>query len=167
MRFLIRTVITALAVWVAAALLSGITISGSSWARNALTLICVAVIIGLINTFLKPIIEVLGCPLYVLTLGLIAFVVNALLLWFASWIADKLNLPFHVDGFWSAFWGAIIIGIVGWLLGLSSGSRTGGAIRQAAAISFAGATRGRRPRRSRPVSDQSTATSSRTPSQPR
>jgi putative membrane protein len=117
-RFVIRTVITALAVWVAAALLSGITVSGSTWWRDALTLICVAVIIGLINTFLKPIIVVLGCPLYVLTLGLISFVINALLLWFASWIADKLNVPFHVSGFWPAFWGAIIIGVVGWMLGL-------------------------------------------------
>lgn len=118
MRFLIRTGITALAVWVAAALLSGISVTGSSWLRDALTLICVAVIIGLINTFLKPVIKLLGCPLYVLTLGLIAFVVNALLLWFASWIAEQLKLPFHVDGFWAAFWGAIIISIVSWLLGL-------------------------------------------------
>ncbi len=115
---MIRTVITAAAVWVAAALLGGITISGGSWIRDVLTLLCVAVIIGVINTFLKPVIKILGCPLYLLTLGLIAFVVNALLLWLASWVADKLNLPFHVDGFWSAFWGAIIIGLVGWVLGL-------------------------------------------------
>jgi putative membrane protein len=117
-RLLTRTLITALSVWAAAALLSGITVSGSTWWREALTLLCVAVIIGLINTFIKPIIMVLGCPLYILTLGLFAFVVNALLLWFASWIADKLNLPFHVNGFWPAFWGAIIISIVSWLLGL-------------------------------------------------
>jgi putative membrane protein len=119
MRFLIRTVITAVAVWVAALLLPGITLTGNSWWRQALTLLCVALIIGLINTFLKPIIKVLGCPLYVLTLGLIAFVVNALLLWLASWIADKLSLPFHVSGFWPAFWGAIIVAFVGWLLGLA------------------------------------------------
>jgi putative membrane protein len=118
MRFLIRTVITAVAVWVAAALLPGIAVTGNNWWRQVLTLLCVAVIIGLINTFLKPIIKVLGCPLYVLTLGLISFVVNALLLWLTSWIADKLSLPFHVSGFWPAFWGAIIIALVGWLLGI-------------------------------------------------
>jgi putative membrane protein len=119
MRFLIRTIITALAVWVAAIVLRGITVTGSSWWRNALTLLCVAVIIGLINTFLKPVIKVLGCPLYILTLGLISFVINALLLWLASWIAGELNLPFHVTGFWTAFWGAIIIAFVSWLLSLA------------------------------------------------
>jgi len=79
------------------------------------------VIFGLINAFLKPLIKVVGCAFYVLTLGLIALVVNGLLLWLTSWIAGKLNLPFHVTGFWPAFWGAIIIGLVSWLLNLLIG----------------------------------------------
>lgn len=118
MGFVIRTLVTAVAIWVASALLSGITLDASTSGRNVLVLIIAALIVGLINAFLKPIIKVLGCPLYVLTLGLFALVVNALLLLLASWLAQQLNVPFHVDGFWSAFWGAIIIGIVSWLLNL-------------------------------------------------
>ncbi|WP_344747508.1 phage holin family protein, partial [Streptosporangium vulgare] len=67
---------------------------------------------------LKPIIATLGCAFYILTLGLFALVVNAGLLLLTSWIAGKLSLPFHVDGFWAAFWGAIVIGLVSWLLDL-------------------------------------------------
>ena len=91
--------------------------AGSGWSRLG-TLLAVAVIFGLINAFLKPLIKVVGCAFYVLTLGLIALVVNGLLLWLTSWIAGKLNLPFHVTGFWPAFWGAIIVGVVSWLLSL-------------------------------------------------
>jgi len=118
MRFLVRTVVTALALWVATALLSGITVSGSSNTRNALTLLAVAVIFGVVNAILKPLIKIFGCAFYILTLGLISFVVNALLFLLVSWIADQLNLPFHVDGFWSGFWGAIIVGVVSWAIDL-------------------------------------------------
>ncbi len=118
MGFLVRTVVTAVAIWIAALLVGGITLDASTTWRNVGALIVAALIVGVINAVLKPIIKILGCPLYVLTLGLFALVVNALLLLLASWVADKLNVPFHVDGFWSAFWGAIVIGIVSWLLNL-------------------------------------------------
>jgi putative membrane protein len=118
MRFVLRTLATAVALWVATVLLEGITVSGSSAWGNALTLIAVAIIFGLVNAVLKPIIKVLGCLFYIVTLGLIAFVVNALLFLLVSWLADVLNLPFHVDGFWTALWGAIIVGIVSWAINL-------------------------------------------------
>jgi putative membrane protein len=118
MRFLVRTVVTAVALWIATALLSGIYVSGSSTWVNAWTLLAVAVIFGLVNAILKPIIKVLGCLFYLVTLGLIAFVVNALLFLLVNWLAELLHLPFHVDGFWSAFWGAIIVGVVSWLINL-------------------------------------------------
>jgi putative membrane protein len=118
MRFLIRVLVTAVAVWVAAATLNGITVTGHGPAANALTLIVVAIIFGLVNAVLKPIVKVLGCFFYIITLGLIGLVVNALLFLLTSWIADKLNLPFHVHGFWTAFWGAIIVAIVGWAINL-------------------------------------------------
>jgi putative membrane protein len=118
MRFVLRTLATAVALWVATVLLEGITVSGSSTWGNALTLIAVAIIFGLVNAVLKPIIKVLGCLFYIVTLGLIAFVVNALLFLLVSWLADLLNLPFHVDGFWTALWGAIIVGVVSWAINL-------------------------------------------------
>jgi putative membrane protein len=118
MRFVIRTLVTAVALAVATWTLSGIYVSGSSTWVNVLTLIVVAVIFGLVNAILKPIIKVLGCFFYLITLGLIAFVVNALLFLLVNWLAGLLNLPFHVDGFWSAFWGAIIVGVVSWIINL-------------------------------------------------
>jgi putative membrane protein len=117
-KILLKVVITAIALWVATALVDGIEISADTTAKRVGTLLAVAVIIGVINAFLKPIIKLLGCALYALTLGLIAFVVNALLLLLAEWIADQLELPFQVSGFWAAFWGAIIIGVVSWLLNM-------------------------------------------------
>ncbi len=119
MRFLIRTVVTAVALAVATWLIDGISVHGGSTTRDALTLLGVAVIFGVINAVLKPIIKIFGCVFYIVTLGLIALVVNALLLELTSWIADRLNLPFHVEDFWSAFWGAIIIGVVSWGINLA------------------------------------------------
>jgi putative membrane protein len=84
-------------------------------------LLAVALIFGIINATLKPVIKVVGCAFYVLTLGLIALVVNGLLLWLTSVVAGDLKLPFHVTGFWAGFWGAIITGVVSWLLSLLIG----------------------------------------------
>jgi putative membrane protein len=123
MRFLLRVLVSAAALGVATWAIPGIELlAGSGWSRVG-TLLAVAVIFGLINAFLKPLIKVVGCAFYVLTLGLIALVVNGLLLWLTSWIAGKLNLPFHVTGFWPAFWGAIIVGVVSWLLNLLIGEK--------------------------------------------
>jgi putative membrane protein len=116
-KILIRVVTTAIALW-AATLLPGIALTTASGPRKVGTLIAVAIVFGLINAFLKPIVKTLGCVFYVLTLGLFALVVNGLLLWLASWTAGKMDLPFHVSGFWAAFWGAIVVGIVSWLLNL-------------------------------------------------
>jgi len=118
MKILLRILITAAALAVAAALVPGIELHTSNTGKKILTLIVVALIFGLVNTILKPIVKTLGCFLYVLTLGLIGLVVNALLFWLVSYVAGKLSLPFHVTGFWAAFWGAIIVGIVAWLLGM-------------------------------------------------
>ena len=118
MRILIRVLITAAALAVATWLEPGISLTAGSTASKAGTLVVVALIFGVVNAVLKPIVKTIGCLFYVLTLGLIGLVVNALLLWLTSWVAGKLSLPFHVSGFWAAFWGAITVGIVGWLLNL-------------------------------------------------
>ncbi|MEO3786136.1 phage holin family protein [Actinocorallia sp. B10E7] len=118
MNILIKIVITAVSLAAAAYFLDGIDVPGNDNTERALTLIAVAVIFGIVNALLKPIIKTLGCAFYVLTLGLFGLVVNALLLMLTGWIAEQADLPFTVDGFWPALWGAIIVGVVGWVLSL-------------------------------------------------
>jgi putative membrane protein len=121
MRFLLRVLVSAAALGVATWAVSGIELlAGSGWSRVG-TLVAVALIFGLINATLKPLIKVVGCAFYVLTLGLAALVVNGLLLWLTSVVAGDLTLPFHVTGFWPAFWGAIVVGLVSWVLNLLIG----------------------------------------------
>jgi putative membrane protein len=122
-KILLRVLVTAASLGVATGLVSGIQLTaGSGWSRAG-TLLVVALIFGVINAVLKPIIKVIGCAFYILTLGLAALVVNGLLLWLTSDIAGHLGLPFHVTGFWPAVWGAIIVGVVSWLLHLLLGDK--------------------------------------------
>jgi putative membrane protein len=114
---LIRLGSTAVAFWLATLLIPGITLDTSSAGEAVLTLVVVAVIFGVVNAVLQPIIKTVGCGFYLLTLGLIALVVNGLLFLLTSWIAGKAGLPFHVDGFWpEAVLGALLVGVVTWLL---------------------------------------------------
>jgi putative membrane protein len=133
---LLRVLVAAAALGVAAALVPGIELRTSgtaslgtafvrdielragSTASKVLTLIVVALIVGIVNAALKPIIKTIGCVFYLLTLGLIGLVVNGFLLWLSSWVAGRLAVPFHITGFGAAFWGALIVGIVSWLLSL-------------------------------------------------
>jgi putative membrane protein len=121
MKILLGIIVSAAALGVAAWVVPGIAVSGHSDASKAETLLVVAVIFGLINTVLKPIIKTVGCAFYVLTLGLVALVVNGLLLWLASYVAGQLKLPFHVTGFVAAVEGALIVGVVTWALHLALG----------------------------------------------
>ena len=118
MKLLLRILIPAIALWVAQELISGIELTGHSDAKKAGTLVIIALIFGVVNAVLKPIIKTIGCLFYILTLGLIGLVVNGALLYLCSWIAGKLSLPFHITSFTAAFWGAIIVGVVGWVLNL-------------------------------------------------
>src|SRR5277367_1625685 len=124
MKLLLHVLIVAAALGVAHLAVTGIELRGGSDVKKIGTLIAVALIFGLVNAVIKPIVKTIGCLFYVLTLGLIGLVVNALLLWLCSWVAGKLSLPFHITGFWPAFWGAIIVGIVSWLLSLVLDDRT-------------------------------------------
>lgn len=113
MYFLIRVLINAAGLWVATQIVRGISVTGTN---VLLSLLVVAVIFGVVNAVIKPILAVLTCPLYLLTLGLFTFVVNALMLLLTSGIAGALGLGFHVDGFVSALLGAIVISIVSFVL---------------------------------------------------
>ncbi|WP_092381040.1 phage holin family protein [Micromonospora phaseoli] len=115
---LIRVGATAVAFWLATLIIPGISLESSSVSETVLTLILVAVIFGVVNAVLQPIIKTVGCGFYLLTLGLIALVVNGLLFLLTGWIADQVGLPFDVDGFWpAAVLGALFVGIVTWILG--------------------------------------------------
>ncbi len=114
--FLARVVVIAVALWVATLIVPGIDNSAGNMSTRVGTLIGVALIFGLVNATLKPLIKFLGGCLYIVTLGLIGLVVNALLFMFVGWLARGLGLPFTVSGFWAAFWGAIVVAVVGALL---------------------------------------------------
>lgn len=116
MGLVIRIAITAVALWIATLLLSGITLDTPSAAKKVGTVLAVAIIFGIINAVIRPIIKTIGCAFYVLTLGLVALLVNGVLFLFASWIAGKIGLPFHVSGLWTAILGALIVGLVSWIL---------------------------------------------------
>jgi len=119
MGILIRLGITAVSLWIATLLIGGITLGGDSTLTKVGTLIAVAVIFGVVNAVLRPIIKTVGCMFYILTLGLVALVVNGLLFLLTSWIADQLDLPFHVDKFWpTAVLGALLVSVVSWLLNM-------------------------------------------------
>ncbi|MBN1321249.1 MAG: phage holin family protein [Thermoleophilia bacterium] len=109
-RFVVRWAITAAAVAVAAWIVPGIYVDEPHriWA-----VLLVAVVLGLINAFIRPVLYALSCGLIVITLGLFTLVINGLMLWLASYIlVEGLGLQFHVDGFWNAVLGALIISVV-------------------------------------------------------
>ncbi|BCL29286.1 phage holin family protein [Streptomyces aurantiacus] len=114
--FVVKTIANAGALAVAVWLLDKITLTGDSTGKEVGTLLLVALVFGLVNFLVKPIVKILTFPLFILTLGLITLVVNALMLLLTSWLADKLDLSFHVDGFWTAVLGGLIISIVSWAL---------------------------------------------------
>lgn len=123
MKHVIGIIVSAAALAVAAWVVPGIVLAGHNDTQKAETLLVVALIFGVINTILKPIIKTLGCAFYVLTLGLLALIVNGLLLWLTSDIAGHLKLPFHVGGFVAAVEGALIVGVVSWALHLVLGDK--------------------------------------------
>jgi putative membrane protein len=109
--FLLRLVITALALWAAVQLVTGIAFDGPP-----LALLGVALVFGVVNAVLKPLLTVLTCPLILLTLGLFTLVLNAILLLATAHLAQALGLDFTVAGFWPAFWGGLLIGLASTVL---------------------------------------------------
>lgn len=107
MRFVVRLLINAAALWVATRLVPGITATS-----DPLTFLSVALVFGLLNALVAPLLKVLTCPLMILTLGLFTFVINGVILLMTSALALRFGLGFHVAGFWAAFWGALVVSIV-------------------------------------------------------
>ena len=121
MRLLMRLVINAAALWVAAGLVGGIDLPTKGGGVDIGALLLVALIFGLINALIKPVVKLVTCPAYILTLGLFTFIVNAGMLMLTGWITGSFNSDLAVSGFSvadfrSALWGGIIISIVSTLL---------------------------------------------------
>jgi putative membrane protein len=115
--FLTRLVITGVAIWVAALIIPGVGLGQQDTGEQIVTVLLVALIFGVVNAVLGPIVRTLTFPLYLLTLGLFSLVVNALLLGFTAWLAGQLDLAFTVDGFWAAVGGALVVSLVTMALG--------------------------------------------------
>ncbi len=116
MKFLVWVVVNALALAAAALLLDGIRLTGSTSQDRVITLVLVALIFGIVNTVVAPVVKLLSLPFIILTLGLFLLGVNAAMLLFTSWISREVGLGFHVEGFLTAVLGAIIVTVATWVL---------------------------------------------------
>ena len=116
---ILRWVVNSLAVAAATYLVGGISLTAGDTTGMVLTMALVALVLGAVNTVVKPVLQVLGGCLVVLTFGLFLLVINALMLMLTSWLAGGLGLGWHVADFGAAFWGALVISVVSMLLGAS------------------------------------------------
>ena len=113
MPFLIRLLVNAAALWVATQIVTGVTYAGA-----LAPLIGVALVFGVVNAIIRPILKLVTFPLFIVTFGLFAFVLNWLMLWLTSSLSSALGLGFHVAGFVPAFLGALVVSVVSTLLGV-------------------------------------------------
>jgi putative membrane protein len=111
---LLHWLLNAAALWVAAALIPGLEFTGGPG-----RLLLVAAVFGVVNSTIRPLLAVLTCPLIVVTLGLFTLVINALMLLLTGWLSEGWNLGFSVSGFWSAFFGGLVVGLVSVILSLA------------------------------------------------
>ena len=119
--FLLRASVTGLALWVVTLVVPGINfVGGDTTLQRVGIVLVVAVIFGLVNAFIKPVVQLLSIPLYILTLGLFHVVINALMLWITAWITEHTtHWGLQINHFWwTAVWAAIVLSIVGWLFSL-------------------------------------------------
>jgi putative membrane protein len=116
MRSLLWVTVNALALAAATALLDGIRLTGATTEDKVVTLVVVAIIFGLVNAVVRPVVKLISLPFIILTLGLLVLVINALMLMLTGWLSGQLTLGSRVDGFWTAVLGGIVIMIATWVL---------------------------------------------------
>jgi putative membrane protein len=122
--FLLRAALTGVALWLVTLIVPGISFIGADSTLAEVGIIfVVALIFGLVNAIIKPIVQIISIPLYILTLGLFHIVINALMLWITSWITEHTtHWGLYIDDFWwTAIWAAIVLSIVSWVLSLVTG----------------------------------------------
>ncbi len=117
-KFVVKTLANAVALGVAVWLIKGITLTGTDTAHKILALVLVALVFGVVNWLVKPIVKLLSFPLFVVTLGLFTLIVNALMLLLTSYLSGRLDIDFHVSGFWAALVGGLLVSVVAWGLHL-------------------------------------------------
>ncbi|KDE98970.1 membrane protein [Mycolicibacterium aromaticivorans JS19b1 = JCM 16368] len=119
--FLLRAAVTGLALWVVTLIVPGIRFVGGDTALQRIGIVLVvAIVFGVVNAIIKPVVQIVSIPLYIVTLGLFHVVINALMLWITAWITDHTtHWGLQIDQFWwTAIWAAIALSIVGWLFSL-------------------------------------------------
>ncbi|MGR0318605.1 phage holin family protein [Agromyces sp. ZXT2-3] len=120
MRFLLKVVVVAFALWLTTLIVSGVSVVPyeDTEIATVITYLLIAAIFGIVNATIGTFIRIVGFPLYVLTLGLISFIVNGLLLLLVDWISGLMGFGLEVDGFWWGVLGALVLGLISWLIGL-------------------------------------------------
>ncbi|GAA1957772.1 phage holin family protein [Agromyces allii] len=120
MRFIIKVLVVAFALWLTTLLVDGVNVVPyeETSVGTVLTYLLVALIFGLVNAIVGTFIRIVAFPLYVLTLGLISFIVNGLLLMIVDWFSDLMGFGLVVESFWWGVLGALVLGLFSWLIGL-------------------------------------------------
>lgn len=120
MNFLLRVIINAVAIWLATLVLSGLdVVGGGDTTTTVIVFLVVALVFGIVNAVVKPIVKLLALPLYVLTLGLFTVIVNAAMLWITSWLSQRSEYGLRIDNFGTAVLGALIISVVSFVLSVA------------------------------------------------
>ena len=120
-RFLVRLVINAVALWLTTLLVHGVHVKAygdSGVLATIVTYLLVALVFGIVNGVIGNLVRIVAFPLYILTLGLLALVVNALLLLLVAWLSTLVGFGLVIDNFWAGFWGALVLAIISWLIGI-------------------------------------------------
>jgi putative membrane protein len=120
-RFVVRLLINALALWITTMLVAGVTVVAyepNDTMAKVLTFLLVAGIFGIVNGVIGNFIRIVAFPIYILTLGLIALVVNSLLLLLVAWISELIGFGLQVDGFWWGVLGAVVLALLSWLISI-------------------------------------------------
>lgn len=121
MRFIVRLIINAIALWLTTLIVAGVHVrpyAPGGATETVLTFLLVALIFGLVNGIIGNLIRIVAFPLYIITLGLLALIVNGLLLLIVGGISNLLGFGLVVDGFWWGVLGALVLGLISWLIGI-------------------------------------------------
>ncbi|MGJ4845492.1 phage holin family protein [Leifsonia sp. Le1] len=120
MRFLVKLIINALALWFTTLIVSGVAVRpyAEGTLPTILTYLLIALIFGVVNAIVGTAIRIVAFPIYILTLGLISFIVNGLLLLLVAWISGLMGFGLYIAGFWWGVLGALVLALIAWLMGL-------------------------------------------------